>query len=162
MDTSFADRLARIGAQETVAVDPNVERVGSSVTRTSLTDAHPLPAPKTYDQRFKATIINNLILGFVWMAATGFIAVNFFAVVTFLAGSDPTASSVTNITWGVGVALVVSGGLFYWVTREAMQDVGKLHGMPASLAIGGCIGTVVGAGPTALVHYANEYGFINL
>jgi hypothetical protein len=160
MDTSFTDRLARIGAQNSVAVDPNVQLVGSSVKRPALNEAHPVRAPKTYDQPFRSTIINNIIMGFFWMAVTGFIAVNFNGAVTFLAGSDPTASSITNITWGVGVALVLSTGLFYWVTREAIRDLGKLHGMPILLAIDSCIGTVVDVGRTAIFHYAVDYGVL--
>lgn len=163
MDTSFADRLARIQAtQEAVAVPgaEAVDLIGQSTRNLTpaLQDRYPTQAPKTYDQRFKMAIINNLILGLIWMVPTGFAAVNFFAVVDFLAGKDASAEAVLNTQVGLGMAILVSGGLFYWVGREALRDLGKVHGMPLSLAIGGALGAVIGAGPVTLMRYVSENG----
>lgn len=155
MDTSFADRLARIQAtQEAVAV-PGAEAadlIGQTPRSQSpsLQDLYPTQAPKSYDQRFKIAIFNNLMLGLIWMAPTGFAAVNFSAVVDVLAGQAPSAEAILNTQVGLGMAILVSGGLFYWVGREALRDMGKVHGMPLSLAIGGALGAVIGAGPVTL------------
>ncbi|WP_439142553.1 hypothetical protein, partial [Pseudooctadecabacter sp.] len=155
IDTSFADRLARIQAtQEALAVPGGeaAQLIGQSPRNQtpSIQEHYPTHAPKTYDQRSKMAIINNLILGLIWMVPTGFAAVNFFAVVDFLAGKDASAEAVLNTQVGLGMAILVSGGLFYWVGREALRDLGKVHGMPLSLAIGGALGAVIGAGPVTL------------
>lgn len=92
-------------------------------------------------------IINNVILGFIWMAITGHIAANFAPTTAFLAGAEATADSLMNIRVGIIVALIVSFALGYWVIREALRDPGKVHGMPASLAVGCVLGGIAGAAP---------------
>lgn len=168
MNTSFSERLARINENPSaVAPDPNVDLIGSSGTKQDAADKHyQAPEPLTYDQRFKQIIINNIIMGFAWMAATGFVAVNFWTVSSFFAGSSASQESLLNTQIGLAVGLAVSFGLFYWVARQAIKDLGKLHGMPMSLAIGGAIGVALGAGPVAAYNFytgqANEIPFLEL
>lgn len=158
MDTSFADRLARINSQNgTVAVDPNVDLIGSGGAA-SMSPLQGVGEPLTYDQRFKKTIVNNILLGILWMAPTAFIGANFFAAADFIAGHDPTAESLFNTQVGLGIALLVSFGLFGWVAREAVKDLGKLHGMPMSLAVGGLLGVALGTGPITLYNLFLEHG----
>ena len=163
MNQSFADRLARIQATQAPAAVPGgdqMELVGGGTRNAlpSMEELYPTQARKTYDQRFKMAIVNNLILGMIWMLPTGYAAANFFAVAEFLAESEGTAESAFNTQVGLGIALLVSGGLFYWVIREALRDLGKVGGMPASLAIGGVIGGVIGAGPLTVAKFFLEDG----
>ena len=162
MDQSFADRLARIQTTQTpeaVTGGETMDLIGSTNRNTlpSMQELYPTAKHKTYDQKFKMAIVNNLILGLIWMLPTGYAAANFLPVADFLAGADPSDQSVLNIRVGMGVGLLVSFGLFYWVGREALRDLGKAHGMPASLAIGGAIGAVIGIGPATVFRLFLEY-----
>lgn len=163
MDQSFADRLARIQANQSTAAVPGgeqMELVGQTNRNAlpSLEELYPTKAHKSYDERFKMAIVNNLILGLIWMLPTGYAAANFFVVAEFLAGADATAEYLLNTQIGLGIAILVSGGLFYWVGREALRDLGKAHGMPLSLAIGGALGAVMGAGPVTVIQFLRENG----
>lgn len=162
MDQSFADRLARInGTNGAMAVNPNADLIGATAS-TPLPDLPRTAEPLSYDQRFKMRILNHIFSGIAWMAPTGYIAVNYWAAADFLAGSDATEQSLMNVQAGLAVALTTSIGLYYWVAREAVRDMGKLHGMPLSLAIGGAIGAAIGAGPVTLFALAQEYGVFGL
>lgn len=163
MDQSFADRLARIQATQAPAAVPGGDQMelvggGTSNALPSMEELYPTKAHQTYDQRFKMAIVNNIILGLIWMLPTGYAAANFFPVAEFLAGSEATAEATLNTQIGLGIAILVSGGLFYWVIREALRDLGKVGGMPASLAIGGALGAVVGAGPLTVAKLFLEDG----
>lgn len=165
MDQSFADRLARIqssGASVAVPGGRDAELIGQTNRNAlpSMQELYPTHTPQTYDQRFKMAILNYLILGFIWMGATGFIAANFFVTAEFLAGAAPTEDSLRNIKWGLGVALITSFGLCYWVIKQAIRDVGKVHGMPGSLAIGCVLGTLAGAGPVTIFNLLVETGYL--
>ncbi|MEL6958066.1 MAG: hypothetical protein AAGL89_03815 [Pseudomonadota bacterium] len=161
MDQSFADRLARIqSTSESIAVPGGAQAdlIGTTGTPDVMTP-YPVQTPQTYEQRFRMAIINNLILGAIWMAITAYLAANFPSVVKGFVGAEATAEDVTNMRVGLGVALAVSGGLFWWVVREAIRDLGKAHGMPASLAVGGVIGIILGAGPTAVMQMLTDMGY---
>lgn len=165
MNQDFADRLARIQTTGTpVAANgaQDLELIGQSGRNAmpSLNDIHPTKAPQTYDQRFKMAVVNTLILGFIWMAMTGYIAANFFTTADFLAGVGATDESTTNIKVGLGVGLAVSFGLCYWVIKAALRDLGKVHGMPASLAVGCVLGAIAGAGPVTVFTLLVDMGYL--
>ena len=165
MDQNFADRLARIqskGGSVAVPGGQDVELIGQTQRNAlpSMQDLYPNQTPQTYDQRFKMAILNYLILGFIWMGVTGFIAANFLASAEFLAGAAPTEDSLRNIKWGLAVALITSFALCYWVVKEAIRDLGKVHGMPGSLAIGCVLGVVAGAGPVTIFNLLVETGYL--
>jgi len=163
MDSSFADRLARINSQNgSMPVNPDVDLIGTSSGPTNLEPLQKNVEPLTYDQRFKKRIVNNILLGILWMAPTGLIGANFFAAAAFLAGSCATEESLFNMQVGLGVGLLVSLGFFAFVANQAMKDLGKLHGMPMSLAVGGVIGGLLGAGPITAFNFAQENGFFGL
>lgn len=162
MDQNFADRLARIQASNKPLAVPGgaqADLIGTTGTPASL-EPYPHQAPKTYDQKFNLAVVNNLILGGIWMSVTGYIAANFNSVIKGFLGADATAEALTNLQWGMGTALAVSFALFYWVAREAIRDVGKVHGMPASLAIGGVLGLVAGAGPVTVFNVLVDLGYL--
>lgn len=165
MDQSFADRLARIQSQNTPVAVPGaetVELIGQTTQNAlpAMDEIYPTQAPKTYDQRFKMAIVNNLLLGFIWMGITGYIAANFGTTADFLAGTGASEESIFNMRVGVAVGLIVSFALCYWVIREAARDLGKVHGMPASLAVGCIIGVVAGAGPVTVFNVLVEAGYL--
>jgi len=165
MDQAFADRLARISASNApIAVDPNVDVIGSSGRnkKAPLQDIYPNKEPLSYDQRFKMKIVHNFIGGLAWMGPTGYLAANFWGTAKFLAGAEATKESYFNTQVGLGVALAVSFALCYWVVREAIRDLGKLHGMPMSLAVGAVFGCLLGAGPVTAFKFAQEYGLFGL
>lgn len=97
-------------------------------------------------------------MGLAWMLPTGFVAANFLPTAEFLAGTNPTDEALLNISVGLGVALVVSLGLFYWALREALRGLGRANGMPMSLIIGGVAGGVLGAGPITVFKLFIENG----
>jgi len=155
VNQSFNDRLARIQTHQqsaSVAGAENIDLIGQTKQNKlpSMEELYPTQKPKTYNQKFNMAIVNNILLGILWMGPTGFVAANLLPTADFFAGTGATQDSVFNVRMGLGIGVVTSLGLFYWVFREAVRDLGKAHGMPMSLVIGGAIGGLIGAGPIAV------------
>ena len=161
MDQSFAVRLSRIQAtNESVKVPSgqSVDLIGTSQQNAlkSMQELYPLPEPQTYEQKFRKAIVNNLFLGLIWMIPTGYGIANFFPVADFFAGTEPTKEVLLHTQYLIGAVLAVSIFLFNWVGRQAIRDLGKAHGTPASLAIGGLLGGLIGAGPITVFKFFAE------
>lgn len=145
-DQSFHDRLNRINANLGSA-----DGIGQTITRAPVEPAYVAAAPKSYNQMFWHKIATNIFLGLLWMLPTA-LAIRYFPELSLWFENEPgTAGNARDFQIGLGIAIVVSLGLFGFFARDAVLTLGRTDGTPVSLIIGGALGFVAGLGPLLVI-----------